>query len=80
MLERIPFMSISADGYCGSMVITYFKNLNSTVTSLSGSVRPDSYSCDLWYASKNVAALEKLEYGDIKVSTRLQGFVSYNCS
>jgi len=80
MIEGIPLMSVSSDGYCGSVNITYFNNLNSSVCALSGSVRPESYSCDIWHSRKNVTTLAKLEYGDIKISTRLQGIIIYNCA
>lgn len=80
MLEGLPFISVKADGYCGSLIVSYFKNLDSAAAGLSGSVKPDSYSCDLWYTSKSATTLEKLEYGDVRVSTRLQGTVSYSCT
>jgi hypothetical protein len=79
MLEGLPFISVKSDGYCGSLVVTYFKNLDSSASFLSGSVRPDSYACELWYGNKSVTTLEKLEYGDVRVSTRLQGIIYYNC-
>lgn len=77
MLEGLPFISAKTDGYCGSLLVSYFANLDFGATSLTGSVLSNSYACDIWCSRKNVATLEKLDYSDIKKSTRIQGTVIY---
>jgi hypothetical protein len=80
MLEGLPFSSIRADSYCGSVVFSYFKNLSSEIIFLSGSVLPDSYACCLWQESSKTTELQSLEYGDIKPKTRFQGTITYIAS
>lgn len=77
MLEGLPFKSMECETYSGSAIISYFSELNSPTTYVSGSVIQDSFACDLWHEKANVTALPRLEKSEIKVKSRLQGSIVY---
>ena len=78
MIEGLPFRSGAASSkHCGSVIVSYFSNLDTELNYMSGSVLSNSYSCDMWCAPANVSTLQHLERGDVRVGTRLQGSITY---
>jgi hypothetical protein len=77
MLEGLPFKAVTCDGLAGSVVVSYFQEMNTPTTFISGSVISDSYACHLWHEKANVTELPKLERSQLKVKSRLQGTVTY---
>jgi len=76
MLEGLPFLSSKNGGeYCGGVHVSYFNSLSPNVSSLFGSVRQQSFSCDLWCQLTENTELIKLQRAHLLQGSRIQGYL-----
>ena len=76
-ISGLPFTSLVSSGYVGSVFISYFANLDSETSYISGSVVSNSNRASLWQSTSNVKTLPAMLQDDIKVSSRLVGTIQY---
>lgn len=83
MLEGLPFKvegrvdAYNSGEYFGSVIVSYFKNLNTKISYITGSVIKGSYACDLWYEKSSGYSLQQLQRSEIKIGSRFQGTIAY---
>jgi hypothetical protein len=75
-LTGLPFVAITGTGIVGSLIITYFTNLDSTETYITGTVAGGASSALLWQAHQ-ANAFSRLRQEDIQPTTRLVGTITY---
>jgi len=78
-LNGLPFTSISGNGFVGNLIVTYFENLDSNQSFIVGTISGSSTQSLLWVNRVSTSSA-RLTQGDIKVSTRLTGMITYLCS
>lgn len=76
-LEGLPNASISSDGHTGSLVVSYFKTVNSDIRSVSGTIKSNSNTVDLWCQKQGTSGLSRLVLQDISSNNVLTGTVTY---
>lgn len=83
MLEGLPFKvqgkvdAYNSGEYFGSVIVSYFKNLNTKISYITGSVIKGSYAGDLWYEKSSGYSLQQMQRSEIKIGSRLQGTIAY---
>ena len=76
-LDNLPYISINSDGYTGSLLVSYFNNMNSNIDFISGTVNPNSFLVDLWYTNEQSKSVTKITQNVIKIGTKLTGTITY---
>lgn len=78
-LNGLPFASIIGTGIVGSLIVTYFENVNTNQTYLTGTVPGSSTSVLLWDQHQQSSS-QRLTYADVQAGsspTRLVGTIQY---
>jgi hypothetical protein len=75
-LSGLPFVAIAGTGLVGSLIVTYFTNLQSTNTYITGTIAGGASSALLWDVHQ-ANAFSRLRQDDIEPTTRLVGTITY---
>lgn len=78
-LNGLPFASVAGVGIVGSLITTYFENVNTNQTYITGTIAGSSTQVLLWDVHQS-ASMSRLTYADIQAGaspTRLIGTITY---